>query len=111
MSSGYGHGLNKPANARYFTLRFPRVLKIYDDRSFKDTVSFEELQEMARQCREVSEDGKREEVHWLSRLRSLPVVRRPITSAFLGITLPGPTLGFNSETEYKMSCELTASRY
>jgi hypothetical protein len=74
MSSGDGHGLNKPANARYFTLRFPRVLKIYDDRSFKDTVSFEELQEMARQCREVSEDGKREEVHWLSRLRSLPVV-------------------------------------
>jgi hypothetical protein len=28
-------------------LRFPRVLKIYDDRSFKETISFEELQEMA----------------------------------------------------------------
>ena len=42
-----GAGFDKPANARYFVLRFPRVLKIHNDRSFKETVSFKELQEMA----------------------------------------------------------------
>lgn len=36
-----GAGFDKPANARFFTLRFPRVLKIHEDRSFKETVSFE----------------------------------------------------------------------
>ena len=38
-----GVGFDKPANARYFALRFPRVLKIHGDRSFKDMISFEEL--------------------------------------------------------------------
>jgi hypothetical protein len=60
-----GAGFDKPANTRYFALRFPRVLKIHDDHSFKDTVSFEELQEMARRCREAPEDNEREETHWL----------------------------------------------
>jgi hypothetical protein len=45
------------------------VLKIHEDRSFRDTVGFEELQEMARRCGEVPEDGEREDVHWLTRLR------------------------------------------
>jgi hypothetical protein len=63
-----GAGFDKPANTRYFALRFPRGLKIHDDRSFKDTVSFEELQEMARRCREAPEDSEREETHWLGRL-------------------------------------------
>jgi DNA ligase 4 len=65
-----GAGFDKPANARYFALRFPRVLKVHEDRSFRDTVSFEELQEMARRCGEVPEDGESEDVHWLTRLRN-----------------------------------------
>ena len=64
-----GAGFDKPANARYFVLRFPRVLKIHNDRSFKETVSFEELQEMAGQCREEPEDRETEEMYWLQRLR------------------------------------------
>ncbi len=60
---------DKPANARYFVLRFPRVLKIHNDRSFKETVSFEELQEMAGQYREEPEDRETEEMYWLQRLR------------------------------------------
>jgi len=35
-----GAGFDKPANARYFALRFPRMLKIHGDRSLKDTISF-----------------------------------------------------------------------
>jgi hypothetical protein len=64
-----GAGFDKPANSKYFALRFPRLLKIYEDRSFKGTVSFEELQEMAKRCREIPEDSEREETHWLRRLR------------------------------------------
>lgn len=64
-----GAGFDKPADARYYTLRFPRVLKIHEDRSFKDTVSVDELQEMAKRCREVPEDGEREEANWLEKLQ------------------------------------------
>jgi len=65
-----GAGFDKPANSRYFGLRFPRVLKIHNDRSFKDAVSLEELQEMARRCIEMPEDSEREKMHWLGRMRS-----------------------------------------
>jgi DNA ligase 4 len=63
-----GAGFDKPANSRYFALRFPRVLKIHDDRTFQDAVSFEELQEMARQCIGMPEDSEGEEMHWLERM-------------------------------------------
>jgi DNA ligase 4 len=61
-------GFDKLANTRYFALRFPRVLKIYRDRSFKDTISFEELQTMAKQYSKIPEDSKREKTCWLERL-------------------------------------------
>jgi DNA ligase 4 len=64
-----GTGFDKPANARYFTLRFPRVLKIHNDRSFKETVSFEKLQEMASRYRAEPEESEREKTHWLERLQ------------------------------------------
>ncbi|KAK4205380.1 hypothetical protein QBC40DRAFT_302687 [Triangularia verruculosa] len=38
-----GTGFNKSANIRYFILRFPRILKIYNNCPFKDIVSFKEL--------------------------------------------------------------------
>jgi DNA ligase-4 len=63
-----GAGFDKPANARYFALRFPRVLKTHGDRSFKDTTSFEELQTMAKQCSKIPEYSEREETCWLERL-------------------------------------------
>jgi DNA ligase 4 len=72
-----GAGFDKPTNSRYFALRFPRVLKIHEDRSFKDIVSLEELQEMARRCEEAPEDSEIEEMHWLGRLQGsdFPVER------------------------------------
>jgi DNA ligase 4 len=63
-----GAGFDKPADTSYFALRFPRLLKIHGDRSFNDTISFEELQEMAKRCNEVLEDSEREETSWLRRL-------------------------------------------
>jgi DNA ligase 4 len=38
-----GASFDKPADTSYFALRFPRLLKIHRDRSFNDTISFEEL--------------------------------------------------------------------
>jgi DNA ligase 4 len=52
-----GAGFDKPANVRYFALRFPRVQKIHLDRTIEDTVSFEELQEMARAIYAAPQDG------------------------------------------------------
>jgi DNA ligase 4 len=58
-----GAGFDKSANIKYFALRFPRILKIYDNRSFKNTVSFEELQEIAKRYREAPENNKREKIY------------------------------------------------
>jgi DNA ligase-4 len=38
---------DRPANTSYFALRFPRMLRIHDDHSFKDTVSFGHLRTVA----------------------------------------------------------------
>ena len=35
-----GAGFDKPTNARYYALRFPRLLKIHEDRSIKDAIGF-----------------------------------------------------------------------
>ncbi|KAJ9302654.1 hypothetical protein DTO271G3_28 [Paecilomyces variotii] len=51
-----GSGFDKPSNASYFRLRFPRVLKIHVDRAFDETVSFAELQELAEKARSVPTD-------------------------------------------------------
>ncbi|KAJ6436018.1 DNA ligase (ATP) [Purpureocillium lavendulum] len=63
-----GAGFDKPANTAYYTLRFPRVLKIHDDRSFGDTISFKELQEMAQNCLAMPDKAQREEKQWRERL-------------------------------------------
>ncbi|KFA53376.1 hypothetical protein S40293_09397 [Stachybotrys chartarum IBT 40293] len=56
-----GAGFDKPANAAYFTLRFPRVLKVHEDRSFRNAIGFAELQEMAREYQGIPDDLQREE--------------------------------------------------
>jgi hypothetical protein len=68
-----GAEFDKPANTRYFTLRFPRMLKIHGDRSFKDTISFEELQQMAKRDSEVQEDSERKDTP-----AARPPTKRPL---------------------------------
>jgi DNA ligase 4 len=64
-----GAGFDKPSNAGHFAPRFPRVQKVHQNRTFKDSVSFDELQELARQSNEVPQDSESEERHWLERVR------------------------------------------
>jgi DNA ligase 4 len=64
-----GAGFDKPADVRYFTVRFPRVQIIHDERTFKDTVSFQELQDLALQSQKVVTDSAiQEEATWITKL-------------------------------------------
>lgn len=56
-----GSGFDKPSNAQYYTLRFPRVLKIHWDRSFEDAISFVELQDLAEKARAIPANELEEE--------------------------------------------------
>lgn len=65
-----GAGFEKPSGARYFSLRFPRILKIHTDRTFEDAVSFSELQFLADDARSVPvEDMLEERERWCKRLK------------------------------------------
>ncbi|KAJ5134808.1 Nucleic acid-binding OB-fold [Penicillium atrosanguineum] len=65
-----GSGFEKPSNARYFTLRFPRILKVHTDRTFQDAVSHRELQLLAENARSISEDDlSQEREEWCKRLK------------------------------------------
>jgi DNA ligase-4 len=44
-------------------------LKVHNDRSFRDTISFKELQEMAKRCLNIPDDQEQEERSWFRRLQ------------------------------------------
>ncbi|KAF9891477.1 hypothetical protein FE257_003943 [Aspergillus nanangensis] len=64
-----GSGFEKPSGARFYTLRFPRILKIHSDRSYTDAVTFLELQRLAEDARAVPPEHFAEAEEWNSRLR------------------------------------------
>ncbi|KAJ5641940.1 hypothetical protein N7490_005940 [Penicillium lividum] len=65
-----GSGFEKPSGARYFTLRFPRIIKLHTDRGFEDAASFQELQVLAEEARSVSiTDPSEEREVWRKRLK------------------------------------------
>jgi hypothetical protein len=64
-----GAGFDRPADVDYWTLRFPRIRKIHDDRTWKDVVSFDELQHMGRDCQHpLPEHVDQRRKLWLARL-------------------------------------------
>ncbi|PTU21148.1 hypothetical protein P175DRAFT_0421149, partial [Aspergillus ochraceoroseus IBT 24754] len=65
-----GSGFEKPSGARYYTLRFPRILKIHSDRSFQDAATFSELQVLAEAAVSLpSEEIAEEEIAWANRVK------------------------------------------
>jgi len=64
-----GSGFEKPSNARYFTLRFPRILKVHTDRTFEDAASYRELQLLADDARSIPDDDLFQEKEWRKRLK------------------------------------------
>ncbi|CAG8107833.1 unnamed protein product [Penicillium olsonii] len=66
-----GSGFEKPPSGRYFTLRFPRILKVHLDRPMEDTASFRELQILAEEARALPLDEVeelRDRTEWSKRL-------------------------------------------
>ncbi|EER41028.1 ATP-dependent DNA ligase domain-containing protein [Histoplasma capsulatum H143] len=59
-----GSGFEKPAGANYFTLRFPRVLKIHMDRDVEDATTLEELQVLAEAANSVPKDELSQNTAW-----------------------------------------------
>lgn len=67
-----GSGFEKPSGARYFALRFPRIMKIHWDRTFEDAATYQELQDLADKARAVTaEDNctEQEQEQWSKRLK------------------------------------------
>jgi hypothetical protein len=66
-----GAGFERPADTSHWTLRFPRIQKVHEDRTPKDVVSFDELQELARRCQHLApENAKEVRNFWLARLQT-----------------------------------------
>ncbi|KAN0080727.1 hypothetical protein V8E54_003931 [Elaphomyces granulatus] len=66
-----GSGFDRPSNSQYFTLRFPRILKIHWDRTFEETTSILELQNMAEAASSVPvEELSRERKLWTERIKA-----------------------------------------
>ncbi len=66
-----GAGFDRPADTNYWTLRFPRIQKVHEDRTSKDVVSFDELQELAHQCQHPAPENVDEVKNvWLARLQT-----------------------------------------
>ena len=68
-----GAGYERPQTVNFYTLRFPRCigakLKLHRDRDVADTVSFDELQELAHSSlKEDAETASEEDAAWIERL-------------------------------------------
>lgn len=70
---------DKEPNSRFWSMRFPMVSKIHFDRSYLDTIAFDELQEAARVATETPEEEDSQQLRqWISALekadpRGIPV--------------------------------------
>lgn len=64
-----GSGFEKPSNSNHFMLRHARVKKLHQDRTWRDCISFEELQAQAHSSRNLTTETESQETRaWLAKL-------------------------------------------
>lgn len=64
-----GSGFEKPSNCNFYMLRHPRVTKLHEDRTWRDAISMQELQESAAAARSAAADSESQETRrWLDKL-------------------------------------------
>lgn len=64
-----GSGFEKPSNCNFFMLRHARVRKLHEDRTWRDAVSMQELQQQAAAARSAAADSESQETRrWLEKL-------------------------------------------
>ncbi len=61
---------DKEGNTGFWTMRFPTVTRLHADRTFLDTMSFVELQQMAEIHKEIPKDEAKEELRWIKLLET-----------------------------------------
>lgn len=67
-----GSGFDRSPNRDFFTLRFPRLMKVRLDRSWKDTVDLDELQRMATEARTVPTGNLFDDIgDWIEKLNNI----------------------------------------
>ena len=67
-----GSGFDRSPNRNFFTLRFPRLIKVRLDRSWKETVDLDELQHMATEARTVIPGDLSDDVaDWIEKLNNI----------------------------------------
>ena len=65
-----GSGFVKPSNCAFYMLRHPRVTKLHQDRSWKDSITFRHLQTQAEAAVGKPVDGETQETkRWIERLQ------------------------------------------
>jgi DNA ligase-4 len=78
----------------FWSLRFPMVSKVHFDRDFKDTFSFEQLQNMAKEATRVPElPDSQENLHWIARLEGADPrgIAVDAVSQLTATTMPTPS--------------------
>ncbi|OAA39951.1 DNA ligase, ATP-dependent, central [Metarhizium rileyi] len=85
---------DKPGNMGFWTLRFPVVSKIHSDRDYLDTVTFDELQEMAKVARATPDlEDSQENLAWIAKLEGADPRGRAVDAAsqLTATTMPTPS--------------------
>jgi DNA ligase 4 len=64
-----GGGFEKPPSVKYYSLRFPRITKIHEDRSWHDIMSLVGLQKLANEAQSMAEnEDSQEDRKWIEKL-------------------------------------------
>lgn len=64
-----GSSFDKASNTDFWMLRHPRVKKLHEDRTWRDCISFQELQTMAREAVTVPADSESQEnIRWMDKI-------------------------------------------
>ncbi|KPM44021.1 hypothetical protein AK830_g2568 [Neonectria ditissima] len=92
---------DKVGNTGFWSLRFPMVSKVHFDRDFTDTVSFEQLQEMAKDATTAKElEDSQENLQWIARLEGADPrgIAVDAISQLTVTTMPTPSPRNSSQT-------------
>lgn len=85
---------DKVGNTGFWSLRFPSVTKIHFDRDWTDAVTFEELQNMAKEATTCSDiDDSQENLAWIARLEGADPrgIAVDAVSQLTATTMPSPS--------------------
>ncbi|PNY25323.1 DNA ligase 4 [Tolypocladium capitatum] len=101
---------DKPGNTGFWTLRFPTVSKIHFDRDFSDAVSFEELQQMAKDSTTAPDlEDIQESLAWIAKLEGADP-RGPAVDAvsqLTATTMPTPSPPKSTQDTYSSDLRMS----